>query len=67
LTVRASRASHRGLGRARQGEEVAQLVRRGCAGLREGRLHEISSPLILSAGPAALAQGLDALVGIIQG
>jgi iron complex transport system substrate-binding protein len=33
--------------------------------VRDGFLHEIKSPLILQAGPAALTDGLDALVGII--
>jgi iron complex transport system substrate-binding protein len=39
----------------------------GVPAVREGRLHEVKSALILSAGPAALSDGLDALVGIIQG
>jgi iron complex transport system substrate-binding protein len=33
--------------------------------VRDGFLREIKSPLILQAGPAALTDGLDALVGII--
>ncbi len=33
--------------------------------VREGRLHEIKSPLILQPGPAALTDGLDALQAII--
>ena len=35
--------------------------------LRHGELHEIKSPLILQPGPAALTDGLDALVAIIDG
>ncbi len=34
--------------------------------VRNGELHEIKSPLILAPGPAALTDGLDALVNIIQ-
>jgi iron complex transport system substrate-binding protein len=34
--------------------------------VRDGELHEIKSPLILQPGPAALTDGLDALVGIIR-
>jgi iron complex transport system substrate-binding protein len=34
--------------------------------VRYGELHEIKSPLILQPGPAALTDGLDALVGIIR-
>ncbi len=34
--------------------------------VRDGFLREIKSPLILQAGPAALTDGLDALVGIIE-
>jgi iron complex transport system substrate-binding protein len=34
--------------------------------VRERELHEIKSPLILQPGPAALTDGLDAIVGIIQ-
>ena len=34
--------------------------------VREGRLHEIKSPLILQPGPAALTDGLDALHRIIH-
>jgi iron complex transport system substrate-binding protein len=33
--------------------------------VRDGFLREIKSPLILQAGPAALTDGLDALVRII--
>jgi iron complex transport system substrate-binding protein len=33
--------------------------------VRDGQLHEIKSPLILQPGPAALSDGLDALVHII--
>lgn len=35
------------------------------AAVRHGRIHEIKSPLILQPGPAALTDGLDALVAII--
>ncbi len=35
--------------------------------VRDGELHEIKSPLILQPGPAALTDGLDALVAIIHG
>jgi iron complex transport system substrate-binding protein len=35
--------------------------------VRDGRVHEIKSPLILQPGPAALTDGLDALVAIIRG
>ena len=35
--------------------------------VRDGELHEIKSPLILQPGPAALTDGLDALVGIVRG
>ena len=34
--------------------------------VRDGELHEIKSPLILQPGPAALTDGLDALVRIIE-
>ena len=34
--------------------------------VRDGWLREIKSPLILQAGPAALTDGLDALVGIVE-
>jgi len=34
--------------------------------VRNGALHEIKSPLILAAGAAALTDGLDALVKIVQ-
>jgi len=34
--------------------------------VRNGELHEIKSPLILAAWPAALTDGLDALAKIIQ-
>jgi iron complex transport system substrate-binding protein len=34
--------------------------------VRTGRVHEIKSPIILQPGPAALTDGLDALVGIIR-
>jgi iron complex transport system substrate-binding protein len=33
--------------------------------VRNGRIHEIKSPLILQPGPAALTAGLDALVAVI--
>ena len=35
--------------------------------VRDGRIHEIKSPLILSPGPAALTAGLDALVEALWG
>ena len=35
--------------------------------VRDGELHEVKSPLILQPGPAALGDGLDALVAIIEG
>jgi iron complex transport system substrate-binding protein len=35
--------------------------------VRDGRIHEIKSPLLLAPGPAALTEGLDALVGAIRG
>jgi iron complex transport system substrate-binding protein len=35
--------------------------------VRNGRIHEIKSPLILQPGPAALTDGLDALVAAIRG
>ncbi len=35
--------------------------------VRDGRLHEIKSPIILQPGPAALFDGLDALQRIIHG
>ena len=35
--------------------------------VRDNELHEIKSPLILQPGPAALTDGLDALVDIIDG
>lgn len=34
--------------------------------IRDGRIHEIKSPLILQPGPAALSDGLDALVAILR-
>jgi iron complex transport system substrate-binding protein len=34
--------------------------------VRTGWLREIKSPLILQPGPAALTDGLDALVGIVE-
>jgi iron complex transport system substrate-binding protein len=34
--------------------------------VRDSRLYEIKSPLILQPGPAALTDGLDALIRIIQ-
>ena len=34
--------------------------------VRDGELHEIKSPLILQPGPAALTDGLDALVRIVE-
>lgn len=37
------------------------------AAVRAGAMHEIRSPLILQPGPAALTDGLDALVGILDG
>lgn len=49
-------------------ERVA--ARRGWADIpavRFGRIHEIKAPLILQPGPAALTDGLDALVRIIRG
>ena len=33
--------------------------------MREGRVHEIKSPLILQPGPAALTDGLDAIVAAL--
>lgn len=38
----------------------------GIAAVRNGELHEIKSPLILQPGPAALTDGLRALVSIIH-
>ena len=35
--------------------------------VRDGRIHEIKSPLILQPGPAALTDGLDALRAIVAG
>ena len=35
--------------------------------VRNGRLHEIKSPLILQPGPAALTDGLAALEAIVSG
>jgi iron complex transport system substrate-binding protein len=35
--------------------------------VRQGRIHEIKSPLILSPGPAALTDGLDAIVAALWG
>ena len=35
--------------------------------VRAARIHEIKAPLILAPGPAALGDGLDALVAIMQG
>lgn len=35
--------------------------------VRNGELHEIKSPIILQPGPAALTDGLDALVRVIHG
>jgi iron complex transport system substrate-binding protein len=35
--------------------------------VRDNELHEIKSPLILKPGPAALTDGLDALVGLVRG
>ena len=35
--------------------------------VRKGRMHEIKSPIILQPGPAALADGLDALRRIVTG
>ncbi|MEL6688873.1 MAG: ABC transporter substrate-binding protein [Pseudomonadota bacterium] len=34
--------------------------------IREGRIHEIKSPLILQPGPAALTDGLDAIVAALK-
>jgi iron complex transport system substrate-binding protein len=34
--------------------------------VRDGQLHEIKSPLILQPGPAALTDGLDALVRFVS-
>ncbi len=45
--------------RARDGWEKVPAV-------RDDELHEIKSPLILQPGPAALTDGLDALVGIVE-
>jgi len=35
--------------------------------IRNGRIHEIKSPLILQPGPAALTEGLDAIVAALWG
>ena len=35
--------------------------------VREGRVHEIKSPIILQPGPAALTDGLDAIRRIVVG
>jgi iron complex transport system substrate-binding protein len=35
--------------------------------VRDGRIHEVKSPLILQPGPAALTDGLDALVAALWG
>jgi iron complex transport system substrate-binding protein len=35
--------------------------------VRDGQLHEIKSPMILQPGPAALTDGLDQLVRIVEG
>jgi iron complex transport system substrate-binding protein len=35
--------------------------------IRNGRIHEIKSPLILQPGPAALTDGLDAILGALWG
>ncbi len=35
--------------------------------VRAGRIHEIKSPLILSPGPAALTEGLDAILSALWG
>jgi len=35
--------------------------------MKAGRIHEIKSPLLLQPGPAALTDGLDALVGALWG
>ncbi|MEO1292200.1 MAG: cobalamin-binding protein [Pseudomonadota bacterium] len=35
--------------------------------VRAGRIHEIKSPLILQPGPAALTDGLDAIVAALEG
>jgi iron complex transport system substrate-binding protein len=39
----------------------------GVPAVREGRIHEIRSPLILSPGPAALTDGLDAIRAALAG
>jgi len=35
--------------------------------IRNGRIHEIKSPLILQPGPAALTEGLEAIVAALWG
>jgi iron complex transport system substrate-binding protein len=35
--------------------------------IRDGRIHEIKSPLILQPGPAALTDGLDAILAALWG
>jgi iron complex transport system substrate-binding protein len=35
--------------------------------IRNGRIHEIKSPLILQPGPAALTDGLDAILAALWG
>lgn len=37
----------------------------GLSAVRQGRIHEIKAPLILSPGPAALTDGLDAIVAAL--
>lgn len=39
----------------------------GVPAVRDGRIHEIKSPLILQPGPAALTDGLDAVVAALWG
>jgi iron complex transport system substrate-binding protein len=39
----------------------------GVPAIRDGRIHEIKSPLILQPGPAALTEGLDAILAALWG
>ena len=39
----------------------------GVPAIRDGRIHEIKSPLILQPGPAALTDGLDAILAALWG
>lgn len=39
----------------------------GLPAIRDGRIHEIKSPLILQPGPAALTDGLDAILAALWG